>query len=109
MINQLRIYQIFPQTSDAFHARFRDHAARIMAAHGFRIQAMWETGAGADLAFVYLLSWHDEAEMRAAWESFLADGEWAEIKRSTSQSPIVGDITDLTLRPTDYSAAIGVD
>jgi hypothetical protein len=30
MIRQLRIYEIFEATKAAFHARFRDHAARIM-------------------------------------------------------------------------------
>ncbi|MEX0285085.1 MAG: NIPSNAP family protein [Paracoccaceae bacterium] len=109
MINQIRIYQIFPDSAQAFHDRFRDHASRIMARHGFRIQAMWETGEGDDLAFVYLLTWQDEAEMQAAWASFMADEEWAEIKRNTKEKPIVGSITDLPLRPTPYSAAIGGD
>lgn len=107
MINQLRTYQIFPQTAEAFHARFRDHAARIMARHGFRIQAMWETGEGETLAFVYLLAWQDEAEMTGAWARFMADQEWAEIKRNTAEQPIVGTITDQVLRPTAYSDAIG--
>ena len=30
MIHQQRIYEIFDATKDAFHTRFRDHAARIM-------------------------------------------------------------------------------
>jgi hypothetical protein len=30
MIHQLRIYEIFEDSKDAFHARFRDHAARIL-------------------------------------------------------------------------------
>jgi hypothetical protein len=30
MIHQLRIYEIFEPNKAAFHARFRDHAARIM-------------------------------------------------------------------------------
>ncbi|MEL6233103.1 MAG: NIPSNAP family protein [Pseudomonadota bacterium] len=106
MINQLRVYQIFPQTAAAFHARFRDHAARIMARHGFRIQAMWETGAEETLAFAYLLSWQDEAEMTAGWAAFMADEEWAQIKRDTVERPIVGAIEDRVLRPTPYSAAI---
>ena len=106
MINQLRTYQIFPQTRDAFHARFRDHATRIMRRHGFRIQAMWETGEADDLAFVYLLAWQDKAEMNAAWAAFMADEEWAEIKRNTTETPIVGNIDDKLLRPTDYSEAI---
>ena len=44
MIQQLRIYEIFEMNKAAFHARFRDHAARIMRTkYGFRIVAMWET------------------------------------------------------------------
>ncbi len=106
MINQLRTYQIFPQTRDAFHARFRDHAARIMQRYGFRIQAMWETGEGEGLGFVYLLAWQDEAEMKEAWAGFMADEEWAEVKRNTIEAPIVGRIDDRILHPTSYSAAI---
>jgi hypothetical protein len=40
MIHQLRVYEIFEDTKAAFHARFRDHAARIMRRHGFDIAAM---------------------------------------------------------------------
>ena len=40
MINQLRIYRIDPGTAGAFHDRFRDHAARIMGRHGFRILSL---------------------------------------------------------------------
>jgi hypothetical protein len=36
MIQQLRIYEIFENNKAAFHARFRDHAARIMQRYGFR-------------------------------------------------------------------------
>ena len=43
MIHQLRINEIFERNKAAFHARFRDHASRIMARHGFRILSMWET------------------------------------------------------------------
>ncbi|WP_428543214.1 NIPSNAP family protein [Profundibacter sp.] len=106
MINQLRTYQIYPKTRAAFHARFRDHAARIMRRHGFRIQAMWETGEEDNLAFVYLLAWRDEVEMKAGWAAFMADEEWVEIKRNTKEMPIVGNIDDKVLRPTTYSAAI---
>ena len=31
MIHQLRIYEIFEHNKAAFHQRFRDHAARIIA------------------------------------------------------------------------------
>ena len=44
MIHQLRIYEIFERNKAAFHARFRDHAMRIMARHNFRILAMKPDG-----------------------------------------------------------------
>jgi hypothetical protein len=108
MINQLRIYEIFPDTAQAFHDRFRDHAARIMARHGFRIAAMWEQRTPEKLAFVYLLSWADEAEMKRCWDAFMADEEWAETKRVTAaeHGRMVGGIEDMVLHPTAYSHAI---
>jgi len=42
MIHQLRVYEIFETNTDAFHTRFRDHAARIMKRYGFDIVVMWE-------------------------------------------------------------------
>jgi hypothetical protein len=33
-VHQLRIYEIFEASKAAFHARFRDHAARIMRREG---------------------------------------------------------------------------
>ncbi len=108
MINQLRIYEIFEHNKAAFHARFRDHAARIMARHGFRIFAMWETATERRTEFVYLLAWPDEAAKDAAWGSFMADEDWQEIKRVTAaeHGDLVGTIEDRILRATDYSAAL---
>src|SRR5260370_74963 len=84
MIQQLRIYEIFDNNKAAFHARFRDHAARIMRTrYGFQIVAMWETKFGERTEFVYLLEWPDEATKTAAWSDFMADPEWSEIKPTT--------------------------
>jgi hypothetical protein len=110
MIQQLRIYEIFEKNKAAFHARFRDHAARIMRTrYGFRIVAMWETKFGDRTEFVYLLEWPDEATRTAAWAAFMADAEWSEIKRVTSaeHGVMVGEIEDRVLRPLDYSPARG--
>jgi heme-degrading monooxygenase HmoA len=104
MIHQLRIYEIFEGTKDAFHARFRDHAARIMRRYGFHIVAMWEARTDRCIEFVYLLAWSDESTKMKAWAAFTGDREWAEIKRATSaQGDLVGDIEDRILLPTDYS------
>jgi hypothetical protein len=106
MIHQLRIYEIFEANKVAFHARFRDHAARIMKRHAFDIVAMWETKAETRTEFVYLLRWPDEETETSAWAAFMADQEWADIKRATrDQGNLVGRIEDRVLALTDYSPA----
>jgi heme-degrading monooxygenase HmoA len=108
MIHQLRIYEIFERNKAAFHARFRDHAARIMARHGFEIVAMWETGSAGRTEFAYILAWPDAEAKTQAWKSFMADLEWIEIKRVTAieQGDLVGAIEDRLMRPTDYSPVL---
>ena len=107
-VYQLRVYELYPHSKAAFHVRFRDHATRIMRRHGFEIVAMWESGTAEKPEFAYLLRWPDEARMKAAWSAFMADAEWARIKRETpaEHRPIVGAIQDRTLRLTDYSPTV---
>jgi NIPSNAP len=104
-IHQLRIYEIFENNKHAFHERFRDHAMRIMAKYDFRIVAMWETKNGGRTEFVYLLEWPDRATMTDRWARFMADQEWAEIKKKTGAQygPLVGEIQERTLELTGYS------
>ena len=104
MIHQLRVYEIFEANKEFFHARFRDHAARIMKRHGFQILAMWEAKTEGRTEFVYLLRWPDEQAKTNAWQAFMADQEWEEIKRATrDHGPLVGAIEDRLLVLTDYS------
>ena len=107
MIQQLRIYEIFERNKAAFHARFRDHATRIMRKYGFEFVAMWESKTDRRTEFVYLLTWPDVATKEAAWNEFRADEEWKEIKRETAaeHGDLVGEIEDRVLTPTAYSAA----
>jgi hypothetical protein len=104
-IHQLRIYEIFENNKEAFHARFRDHALRIMAKYHFRIVATWETRKNDRIEFVYLLEWPNRETMDDCWKRFLADPEWIEIKKVTRgiHGPLVGEIEDRALEPTDYS------
>lgn len=104
-IQQLRIYELLEPTKAAFHARFRDHAARIMKRHGFTIVAMWETEHEGRPQFVYLLDWPNEAAMKTAWARFMADAEWSEIKKQSSaqNGRMMGGIEERVLHPTDYS------
>ncbi len=105
MIHQLRIYEIFENNKQAFHARFRDHASRIMAKYDFNIIAIWETRNKERTEFVYLLEWPDRETLTERWSRFMADLEWIEIKRQTAaiHGTLVGEIQDRVLEITDYS------
>ena len=82
MIQQLRIYEIFERNKAAFHARFRDHAMRIMRTYGFDFVAMWESKNDRRTEFIYLLAWPHVAAKEAAWSKFRADEEWKETRAS---------------------------
>lgn len=105
MIEQLRIYEIFESNKDAFHARFRDHAARIMKTYGFDIAAMWEAKAKDRTEFVYVLRWPNEATMRESWARFMQDAEWSRIKDSSAaeHGRMVGAIEERVMQRTRYS------
>jgi len=104
-IHQLRIYEIFDHNKQAFHDRFRDHAMRIMARHGFSIVATWEAKNGERTEFVYLIEWPNRDKMKASWAALRADQEWARIKQETAEAhgALLGDIQERTLELTDYS------
>jgi len=108
-IHQLRIYEIFENNKAAFHARFRDHAARIMRKHDFDIVAMWEAKSPERAEFVYILAWPDQATMEDRWAKFMADQEWSDIKRRSAaeHGTLVGEIESRVLRLTDYSGPLG--
>jgi hypothetical protein len=104
-VQQLRIYEIYENNKQAFHDRFRDHAIRIMAKYDFHIVAMWESNLQDRTEFVYLLEWPNEQTMKDRWAKFMADKEWAAIKKETGavHGTLVGSIEDRTLRVTGYS------
>jgi heme-degrading monooxygenase HmoA len=110
LIHQLRIYEIFERNGAAFHARFRDHAVRIMRTYGFEFVAMWEATTDRRTEFIYLLSWPDVATKEAAWTEFRADEEWKEIKRATNaeHGDLVGEIQDRVLVPIPYGPKVSV-
>lgn len=105
VIHQLRVYEIFDNNKQAFHERFRDHAMRIMAKYDFKIVAIWETQHGGRTEFAYLLQWPDRATLTDRWAKFMADPEWADIKKRTAavHGRLVGEIEDRILEVRDYS------
>ena len=107
-VYQLRIYEIFDRNKAAFHDRFRDHAAPIMARHGFDIVSMWEARGESGPEFIYLLRWPDEATMTDRWASFMVDEEWSRIKDESAvrHGELVGRIQSRVMHLTAYSASL---
>ncbi|MCW5909982.1 MAG: NIPSNAP family protein [Cyclobacteriaceae bacterium] len=109
-IHQLRIYEIPKENRQAFHNRFRDHANRIMKKYGFNIVAIWESEYKERIEFVYLIEWTNQDSMTIAWNKFMADQEWKDIKALTSKEhgTFVNSIEDRTLKLTEYSPQVNL-
>ena len=110
-IQQLRIYELDrskPKDAfDAFHARFRDEALRIMKRHGFKVLDIWVSDSPDKIEFIYLLSWPNQKVLESSWKSFLEDQEWISIKEKTRETAgsVVQSVTGRTLTRMDYSPA----
>lgn len=106
MILQMQSYQLFDDSSDAFIARFRDHAQHILARLGFVIVSGWVTRRDGHPEFVYLLEWESEQAMSDGWAAFWADAEWHQLKeRTTSENggrDLVGEVQDRILTPVEF-------
>lgn len=104
-VHQLRMYEIPKENRQVFLDRFRDHALRIMKKYGFTIVSIWESEYEGKTEFVYLLEWKDENIMKMAWQGFMADKEWKEIKVQTAKlhGDFVNNIEDRTLKLTEFS------
>ena len=76
-----------------------------MGKYGFHIRSMWEVKTAARTEFVYLLEWPSEAVMKESWAKFMADEEWARIKKETlaAHGSLVGEIPERVLHTLDYS------
>jgi hypothetical protein len=105
VIYQLRIYEIFESNKSDFHARFRDHALRIMRRYEFDIVAIWEAKSQEKTEFVYVVRWPDEAAMKNRWAKFMADQEWKQIKQETAavSGTLVGEIQEKIMHLAEYS------
>ncbi len=87
------------------HDRFRNHTLRLFERHGITPVAFFtaEIG-GANDQLTYLLSFDSYLQREKAWEAFLSDPEWQEVKAASEQTrPLVVRIENRLLKPTGYS------
>jgi heme-degrading monooxygenase HmoA len=104
-VYQLRIYKLDAGNEQHFHERFSEQCMPIMRRYGFDIVFTSESGEAGHKDFVYLLRWKDRDTQNAAWNRFLADPEWVEIKRVTAArwGDLVDEVQDRSLDLLPYT------
>ena len=104
MLHELRVYETVPGRMPALNQRFREITGKFFEKHGIKIVAYWEALIGTSIQLYYLVEWSSLAEREQKWGAFMADQEWVAARAQTEASgPIVAKVTNMILRPTDYS------
>lgn len=106
MIYELRTYRAVPGRLPDVIARLRERILPIWARQGIRQSGFWTTLIGeSDAHLIFLLAWESLAEREVKWQAFLDDPEWQKVRIDTeSDGPIIANITNELLVPTDFSA-----
>ena len=106
MIYELRVYRVVQGRMADLLARFEHQPLPIMIRHGFLQAGFWTTIVGRSEQLTYLLAWESLAQRQEKWDAFLSDPEWLAIRKSTEENgPLIFDIENSLLRPTNFSAA----
>jgi len=106
MIYELRVYRVVECSMAALLTRFEHQTLPIMVRHGFLQAGFWTTIVGRSEQLTYLLAWESLAQRQEKWDAFLSDPEWLAIRKSTEENgPLIFDIENSLLRPTNFSAA----
>jgi NIPSNAP len=106
MIYEQRVYRAMPGKLPQLMARFREHTLKLWERHGIRQAGFFTTVAGeSSYDLTYFVAWESLAERERKWDAFLADPEWIAVRaKSEENGPLIGNITNQFLAPTDFSA-----
>ena len=106
MIYELRVYQPVVGQMQRLQARFRDQTLPIWERHGIRAVGFWTTLVGeSSNALSYILQWESLADREVRWTAFLNDPAWHKVRDDSERDgPIVANISNQLLAPTDFSA-----
>jgi NIPSNAP len=105
MIYEWRVYEIIPGKRKVLNERFAKHTIALFEKHGMSVVGFWENVIGGRTSrLYYMLAFKDLGHLEAAWRDFQSDPEWQQVARdSEKDGPIVASITNMVLKPTDYS------
>ncbi|HLJ71974.1 MAG TPA: NIPSNAP family protein [Roseiarcus sp.] len=106
MIYELRVYRVAPNQMPKLLARFRDHTLAIWERHGIRQLGFWTTLVGdSNHELTYILQWESWEDRERRWNAFLKDPAWLRARdESERDGPLIANIANQMLAPTDFSA-----
>jgi hypothetical protein len=104
---EMRTYYAPPGRLDDLHARFRNHALKLIDKHGITSVGYWTPVENPDNKLIFVLAFPSAEAREKAWKAFLADPDWKEARKITeADGPIVAKIESVVLGATDYSPVV---
>ncbi|HEV8635391.1 MAG TPA: NIPSNAP family protein [Chloroflexota bacterium] len=108
MIYELRVYVCAPGRLAALHNRFRTITNRKFAEHGIKVLGYWTDKFGESNRLIYIVQYEDLADRERKWNAFIGDEEWNKARAASEApengGPIVANVINTVMVPTDYSA-----
>jgi hypothetical protein len=105
MIYEWRVYEIIQGKKKLLNERFAKYTVQLFEKHGMSVVGFWESVIGGRTnTLYYMLAFEDLGHREEAWKSFSSDPEWQRAAAdSEKDGPIVASITNMILKPTQYS------
>jgi hypothetical protein len=118
-VYELRIYYPHDGKLEGILKRFREHTTALFEKHGFTNVGYWVTRPNESPSFatrmlranegkealLYLISFPDMQARNESWDAFVNDPEWVKVyEESRVNGPLVREIEQLFLNPTDFSS-----
>ena len=101
---ELRTYYAAPGKLAAVHARFRDHACRLLAKHGLNQIGFFVPSDNPDQKLIWFLAFNSREERDQKWKEFSADADWQKaFKESEANGKLVAKHESVFLTATDFS------
>lgn len=104
-VYELRKYDALPGHLPALNERFANTTTRLFEKHGIHNIGYWTEEVGVSNRLDYMVAYESLGVRDQVWGAFGQDPEWQEATRKSREAgrPVVSQITNTILRPTDYS------